>query len=268
MGGLEVAHLNDHAAGLADVNKTEEQQQLRAAHAEGQRRYRAAQVHAARVAHEHLGRVEVPQQKACTAAGHGGGVHRQMEVVQHTGRDDVSQHHHKGHAAGQAVNAVGQVHRVHHKDDQQEGDGIEQDAQIHKAHNGQHHGAGQNAVQMQAVHKQQGDGHLQHDLLHDLQAQISLLDHLDVIVHKAHQAEQPGRAQRQNHVKRLVAAHQVALLHAQIQPGQAQTQRAAENKADAAHGRGSLLVFMPGGADLFDGLPVMQLVQKRHHDQA
>ena len=81
---LEVADLNDVRERLDDVHDADRHEDERHIIGEGQRRDRAAEKERARVAHEHLGRIEVIDQKAQQAAGDAGGEHAEGQKPMQT----------------------------------------------------------------------------------------------------------------------------------------------------------------------------------------
>ncbi len=66
-----------------------------------------------RCPHKDLGGVEVIDEEGAQAAGQGGGEHRQVVAAIPGGHGHIEQGHGDGHAGGQAVDAVGEVHGVH-----------------------------------------------------------------------------------------------------------------------------------------------------------
>ena len=73
VGQFEINTLDDHRHGIPDVNDAEKEHQFRPVHDERQRRDQAAEKHAARVAHEHPGRIKVPDQEPGAGARRGAG---------------------------------------------------------------------------------------------------------------------------------------------------------------------------------------------------
>ena len=103
---------------------------------------------------------------------------------------------------------------------------------------------------------------MQHQLLPLCQTQIAFLHHADIIVHKADGTEGQGHAQPGEelhlHEQRFRYSHRVEHRYAG-----AYRHGNADDEHQAAHGRGSLLSLVPAGADLPNGLPEVEPMQKR-----
>ena len=173
-------------------------------------------------------------------------------------------HHHKGDAGGQAVDTVGQVHRIDaaHDDEGREDQvhhPVDGEADIGK---GDIQVIGQQALiphQHQEHHRR---GQLEDELLLGRQALVLVLADLAVVVHKADEAEDQGE---QIHVE----VAELPLQHvapSQDEHGDARPQ----DEHDAAHGGGARLGLVPGGAvlpDLLTGLQLMQLRNEKFADE-
>ena len=264
MGGLEVGHLNDIGHRLGDVDDPHRDQDQRCAEGKAQGRHRAAQEQAARVAHKDLGRMVVVDKERRQPAGH-----RRREqglgplaLPQKSGHGK-KYHHHKGHASGQAVDAVGQVHRV----DAAHDDKGRKD-QIHDPVQGEGHPeeghiqlVGHQPLIAHQAQKQDRRRQLEHKLLPGGQALVLVLAHLAVVIHKADHAKDQGE-QEDVQVDKAPPQH--------LSPAQQEHRDAcAQNEHDAAHGGGARLGLVPGGAvgpDLLAGLELAQLRQDEPPD--
>ena len=259
VGGLEIGHLDNIAHGLGDVNDAHENQNEGHVEGKAQSRHGAAQKQAAGIAHEGLGRMVIIDEKRRQAAGqrrrkqgHGTG----LPVPQKTG-DRKENHDHKGDAAGQAVDAVRQVHSVdaahddegreHQIHDPVDGDGgvEEWDVQL----------VGQQLLIAHQAQKHHGRRQLQNEFLLGGEALVLVLADLAVIVHKADEAEDQGE-QVHIQVNELPLQHLPPPQHKHGDAG-------AHDEHDAAHGGGAGLAGVPGGAVLPDLLSGFQLPQFR-----
>ena len=229
--------------------------------------HRGTQIHRAGVPHEALRRVQVPHQKAQTAACqcHGKqGVAAHLQLAANQGKD---QHCHQCHRAAQTVHAVSQVHRIgqvqnyqHHQRIVEPRDVEPDKAQINVG-----------VPIAQPVHCRQPQHcchYLQYDLLHRLQPLVLLLGNLCEVVDKADHAEQ----QTEDHAAQQPQCLPITECGNKISGAEKTVQGiahrggndAAENEQQSAHRRRTLLVGVPAGTEVhLNGLPEFQLVQPR-----
>lgn len=125
---------------------------------------------------------------------------------------------------------------------------------------GQGDAGAQGTVHPQPGQQRSGHQQLADDLLPGPQTQITLFYHLDEIVQKADQAKAEGGEDGQIQAPGIRAAHQLGAAVQQAGEGQADREYGAQNEAQTAHGGGTLLFVVPGGANLLDGLPEVQLM--------
>ena len=250
MGQLEIAHLQDVRKGLDDIDQTHQQQHQGHIQGKGHADHRAAQKQGAGVAHKDLGRVEIIAQKAAQAAQQCRRERGKAPMCRGLGKGDhrEKEHDRHGNAAGQTVDAVGQIDRVDAADDGKHGD-----RQIQKLRHMGHRLLDKGDIQVVfqrpgKVHGRQENGrrqHLEQELLHPGQAQVALLFDLDKIIVKADQAEHNRKSQHQK-MGIVTALHGL--------PAGDDAQKRRGNEHQAAHGRGTCLAVVPFRPHLADGL--------------
>ena len=172
------------------------------------------------------------------------------------------QHHHKGDAAGKAVDAVGQVHGVDAAHNHEGGEHQIQDPVDLQAHIQEWN---VQLVAQQALIPHQTQKHhrrrqLQQELLLSGKALVLMLANLAVIIHKSDQAEDQ-RKQVYIQMDKLSVQHF-------LPPQSEHSHAGAQDEHDAAHGRGARLGLVPGGAVGPDLLSGFQLVQLRDQEAA
>ena len=179
------------------------------------------------------------------------------KLLPHNAHHREENRHRNGDAGGQAVQPVGDVHRVHRTHD-------DKGRQDHVHHPVQHHiGVEKRDVQvgaqMSLIAQQAQKGHrrrqLQKEFLNGRKPGIVVVLHLLIVVNVADDAEHQGK---QIHID----VGEIPLRHAP--PAQCHHRDAdADDEHKPAHGRRALLGHVPGGADLLDALSRLQLHQLR-----
>ena len=208
----------------------------------------AAQKQGAGIPHEHLGGIEIVNEEAQNASGQSGGKGPHAALIPPGSQQGEEDGHRQGHRARQAVQAVGEVHRV-------------DTAHQHEGGKHQVHCPGQRDVDVgkgdvqvggeiaEITHQgQEGHGHgqLQQQLPPGGEAGVLMLAHLGKVVDEADAPVYQGQAQHDE--GGIVSAHQVLPTEDQHR------HRDAHHKHNTAHGGGTLLGHVPVGANLFDGL--------------
>ncbi len=256
LGVFEPAHLQHHRQGFDDEDAAHDQQHDFLAHDHRHGAQGRAQGQGAHVAHEHLGRIGVEPQEAQAGAAQGAEEHGQLAGARHIGQEqvlgvagvagDVGEHrqgrrHHDGGHDGQAVQAVGEVHRVGGADDDEVGQGDEAD---HAQGIGEgleegndHFGLGRAGGGKPQIDggRQTEDG-LPEELPAGSQAVGVPVHHLLPVVVPAHGAEAQGHHQ-----------HHPDVAVGKVAPEQGRDADGDENE-DAAHGGGAGLHQMGLGA--------------------
>ena len=169
------------------------------------------------------------------------------------------------------VDAVRQVDGVHHADDEEEREDVKEPAEVHRAQQRQRHDGGQRSVEIQRGKVRPGDEHLRHDLIARHQAQVALFHHLDIVVHKAHQAEGVSRQhadEQRDAGAGKPAPQQAGHAERQNRIAQHHAHKDTQVKRQTAHGRRAVFALVPGGADLLDGLAEVKPAQRGDDQQA
>ncbi|MNZ28249.1 hypothetical protein D3C78_454750 [compost metagenome] len=245
-GQLEGGHLDHHRQGLHDEHTAHDEQDDFLTHDHGDGAQCGAQCQGTDVAHEHLGRIGVEPQKAQAGTDQRAAEHNQLTCARHVRDQQVfsefhvtrqvaedaqgAANHHRRHDR-QAVEAVGEVHRVARADDDEVGQDHETDTQ-------------RDGDVFEHWHDQGGfdagrSGHVQEDCCaeaeHRLpeilpaawQAARVLLDHLAVVIDPADCAEQQSDDQ-----------HHPDITVGQVGPQQGTDADRGKNQC-ATHGRGA-----------------------------
>ena len=172
MGQLEVADLQDHGQGLADVDEAHKNQDQRHVQGKGQTADDAAQEQAAGIAHEDLGRMPVVEQVSDQTAHQRRGQQSQIKAAHGYGGGGEEHQHGNGDGATQAVHTVGNVHRVvtadhdeHGEEDVHNGMNVKGYVKERDVQMGVHAAAFEHDIQ-----EQSGHCHLQHGFLQGGQA--------------------------------------------------------------------------------------------------
>ena len=191
-----------------------------------------------------------------------------MIKAEHAGSQQVAQHGNKGHTGAQAVQTIRQVDGIDQKDDAEERNGVIHPAQIYRTDKGQHNDGGQQALHVQPHQEAAGNNELHDKLLPGKQAQVAVLDDLDIVIQKTDKAGTKRQEQRQQGGAHLHNAQKVLCIA--VEPGiyQAAGHQNAKDEAQAAHGGCALFFVMPGRAGFPDGLAEVQLVQCRNYKTA
>ena len=132
---LEVADLEDDGQRLDDEHEADDRQDQDLARDQRRDRERRPEGQRPRVAHDHLGRVDVEPQEAEEAADDQAAQDRQVRLGRLVEQGDEDERHEREgqRAAGEAIEAVGEVHPVRRRDD-----GERREGDVHPAVD--HHG--------------------------------------------------------------------------------------------------------------------------------
>ena len=262
---LEIADLDDVRQGLDDVHDAERHEDERHIVGKGQRRDRAAEKERTRVAHEHLRRVEIIDQKAQQAAGNAGGEHTegQKPLAPEDGDDGEEDAHRHRRARGEAVHTVGEVHGVDRADDDEgRKDHIQRLGDRHRLVPERDVQAVERDI-AEAAHEENerhGRRQLQQHFFAGRQAEILLFLELFIVVQKADRAEH----ERERQTKQVAI---FALGHALKADRQAHD-RDRGNKHQPAHGGRALLGHVPRGAVFLDALARLDAFEIRDQEKS
>ena len=182
---LEVADLQNIGKRLADVNKADRDQHERHIIGKGQRRHRTAEKQRASIAHKNLGRVEIIDKEAEQTADERRGINAELVIAfPPDGKHRKEESHRHRHAAGQAVDTVGDVDGVDRTHDDK--------GRKHHVDRPAHHKAlvkkrhievrRQHTLKAHQAEERNRRGELQQELLNGGQAEVLLMLHLFKVV--------------------------------------------------------------------------------------
>ena len=258
-GLFEIDYLDDVGQHLHHIDQAHHRDDHWQIQSKGHPAHRAAQEQGARVSHEHLGGVEVIDQEGGQPSGHGGGGGDQVAAAVPGRHCHIEEHHRNGDAGSQAVHPVGEVHRIdgahhdkggeHHIHDP--GDPHDLDVQKGNVQVG-----GEVAVPPQQYGEGDGRRQLKQELLGGGQPLVGVVAELLQVIHKADGPKHQG--EQEHHQMVVQSVLQV------LPPGGEHGGPDAQNEHQTAHGGGTLLGEVPGGAVLPDLLAGLQLVQFRN----
>ncbi len=287
------AHLQNHRQGFQHENAADKRQQQLLLDRDRHRPDRPAQRERPHVAHEHLRRVRVVPKKADAGPHHRPAEDGQLAHQRHPlqlqviGKHDVPAHigqHGQGRrgddgaADRQAVEPIGQVHRIARPDDDQynKQDEWQKCQQMKVRHAGERRDAERRMDALQERHHQFGrvaaprlHGHERdrHSRAHQnlvaglsarRQPKIAPVHHLDIVVREP---DRPEAESRQDHQP----DHRVP----QVGP-QKRRQQDRDGNQHASHGRGAgffLVRLRPVLADVLPDLELAQLINHKRPDK-
>ncbi len=266
VGQLEIAHLQDDREHFAEIHNTERQQQNGHFGGEHQSADNAAEEERTGVAHEYLGRVEIPNEKAEARTGDRRAERSKTETVERAGNEHDSHRHKEGDGAVETVYSVGEVDSVDDADNDNGGDDIVEEAEVNLAgKRNDHFGAAARKAEDRQICRR--GSKLENQLLRRGQTEVALFDDLGVVIHKADDAVGERQAETGKDIDDL-ARNIGAVGVDKFAAGEDIDDRAddgdkgdRDNKHDAAHNGSALLFFVPAGTDLQDRLSEIELVQ-------
>ena len=260
VGRFEVDHLDDIRESLQHIDQSHQRDDQGDVQGKGQTTHRPPQEQGAGVPHEHLGWMEVIDQKGGQAARQGRRHHRQVAAVEPGRHRHIEEGDGDGDPGGQPVDAVRQVHCV-------DGSHHDEGGEDHIDHpwHGQLHikkGDVQTRGQISVVAQQHGERHrrrqLEEKFLQGRQPLVGVMAQLLKVIHKAngskHQSEEVH--------EEIDKVPPLDLFPARGHNGHPDPQ----DKHQSAHGGRSLLGHVPGGSVLPDALPRFPLAQQGDQD--
>ena len=255
VGQLKVYNLYNIGQSFHNVDDPHQQEDQGHVGGEGHPRHRAPQKEGAGVPHEHLGRVGVEEQEGQQPPQQRRREDAQLGVAPPGGDGDKEQGHRDGHRGGQAVQPVGDVHRVDGAHDDKGGeDHIQRPAQRKaEVEKGHVQGGGEPPLVAHEHEKQDGGGQLQQKLLQRGEPQILVPLDLLVVVQKADHPEDGGE-------EKDVDVGQIPRQHSRP-AGDEHGQGGAGDEHQPPHGGGAGLGFVPLGPHLPDLLAGLQPAQ-------
>ena len=202
----------------------------------------------------------VEQQKGQQAPQHRPGEHAHLGDAPPGRSRDVEQGHGHGDGGGQAVQAVGDVHRVHRPHDDEGGeDHVDRPAQgeVH-IEEGDVQVGSDVPLQTHQHEKEDGRRQLEQELLDGREAQVLMALYLLIVVQEADDPEDGGKEEQ-------VEVGQISRRHAPPS-GNQDGGRDAGDEHKSPHGRGPGLGGVPLGAHIPDLLAGLQPAQGGQDD--
>ena len=215
------------------------------------RRDSAAECQRARVAHEDLGRMRVEAQEGQAGHHHGHAEDGKVVVARHIADERIGARGNGHRARSQAVEAVRQVDRVARADEHEEHEEVVADADVDIDIRNRDPDGRVDAKHARADdHRHDGDEDLAEHLLLRFEAEVALLDDLDVVIEEAQHEVAERDEEGQQHSRRQRRRRD-------------RRDHDGQDDHDAAHRRRAALGLMALRPFLTDALSEFELVQLR-----